>query len=104
MGHHKHMEHAGGTAGGSKATQHGSVNNSVDADLQAHPPAKAADGNWDRACIMSYTSVETGPDTAVFYGKCILKLRDWKVEGTGGAATANSGDKLTNPAPGVQGP
>ena len=76
----------------------------MDADLQAHPPAKAADGNWDRACIMSYTSVETGPDTAVFYGKCILKLRDWKVEGTGGAATANSGDKLTNPAPGVQGP
>jgi hypothetical protein len=104
VGHHKHMEHAGGTAGGSKATQHDSVNNSVDADLQAHPPGKAADGNWDRACIMSYTSVETGPDTAVFCGKCILKLRGWKVEGTGGAATANSGDKLTNPAPGVQGP
>jgi hypothetical protein len=104
VGHHKHMEHAGGTAGGSKATQHDSVNNSVDAALQANPPTLPADGNWDRACVMSYTSVETGPDTAMFCGKCLLKLRGWKIEGSGSAATANSGDKLTNPGSGVQGP
>ena len=93
VGHHKHMEHAGATAQGSKPAQHDSANNTVDAKLLAHPP-QAGDGNWDRTCIMSYTSAEsvTRLDAGYFCGKCILKLRGWKVEG------------LSNPGAGVQGP
>ncbi len=99
VGHHKHLEHAAG-APQAKASQHDHVANSVDAPADA-PPASAC---WDRACIMSYDSVETGPDAAFFCGKCILKLRGWKIEGSGGAAGPNSGDKISNPAGGVAGP
>jgi len=36
---------------------------------------------WDRDCIMSYVNTDAGDDRGYFCGKCLLKLRGWKVEG-----------------------
>jgi hypothetical protein len=103
VGHHKHLEHCAGAPGAS-LTQHDTAANTKDPAL--NPPNKipAVEAKWDRDCVMSYVNSESGDDAAYFCGKCILKLRGWKVEGSGGAAGPNSGDQLTNPAPDVSGP
>jgi hypothetical protein len=102
VGHHKHLEHAGDVI--VKPVQHDHTHNSADAGLNAPNHVDADAACWDRTCIMSYANTESGPDAAYFCGKCILKLRGWKIEGGGAAAGPNSGDKLSNPAAGVAGP
>jgi hypothetical protein len=94
VGHTKQLEHAGKAPGG-KTTQHDSTRNAVDPDWQSNPPQKAGDGQWDYTCLMSYTYNLLSGDlnSGYFCGKCILKLRGWKVE---------SG--LPSPAPGLADP
>ena len=61
-----------------KPAQHDRAANTVDATVQAATDVNAQ--KWDRACIMSYVSTETGADMAYFCGKCVLKMRGWIVE------------------------
>lgn len=88
MGHHRHLEHAQANpsatdplklAPGAKNQQHDSQPN----PSIAGKPVR--DSGWDCMCIMSYNH---GPGLT-FCGKCIMKMRGWKVEG------------LPNPAGGV---
>ncbi|MBS1855727.1 MAG: peptidoglycan-binding protein [Acidobacteria bacterium] len=102
VGHHKHLEHAGDVI--VKATQHDHTRNTVDAGLNPPNSVPTDAARWDRTCIMSYANTESGADAAYFCGKCILKLRGWKIEGSGAAAGPNSGDKISDPAAGVTGP
>lgn len=76
IGHHKHLEHAA-SGPGAKADQHDS---SANANVTNPPEATALKRNWDRCCIMSYTSDDGANDRLYFCGRCILKLRGWKVE------------------------
>jgi hypothetical protein len=102
VGHHKHLEHAGDVI--VTPAQHDHTSNTVDAALNPPNVVPADAAKWDRVCIMSYVNTEAGTDAAYFCGKCILKLRGWKIEGGGAAAGANAGDKLTDPAAGQTGP
>lgn len=77
VGHHKNLEHAGDVI--TNPAQHDRAANTVDAAVAADPDVNSQ--KWDRDCIMSYVNTETGPDQAYFCGKCLLKLRGWKVEG-----------------------
>jgi hypothetical protein len=82
IGHHKHIEHAA-SAPGAQAAQH-------DTAANAEPSIAgfaAADRQWDRDCIMSYTSLDAA-DPLYFCGKCILKHRGWKVEGIANPGSA----------------
>jgi len=80
IGHHKHLSHAGDViAHAASPSQHDRAANTVSAAVQA-----AGDVNtqkWDRDCIMSYVNTDAGDDRGYFCGKCLLKLRGWKVEG-----------------------
>jgi hypothetical protein len=76
VAHHKHFEHGGDVI--QVPAQHDRAANTVDATVQADPDVDSQ--KWDRACVMSYKSVETGLDRAYFCGKCILKMRGWKIE------------------------
>lgn len=80
MGHHRHLEHAQAypsqrnpltTAPGAKNQQHDSEPNP---GIIGRP---ARDSGWDSKCLMSYNS---GPGLT-FCGKCVMKMRGWKVEG-----------------------
>ena len=79
VGHHKNLSHAGDVIDPANVPQHDQAANSVDAAVAAD--ANAASQMWDRDCIMSYVNTEVGADRAYFCGKCLLKLRGWKVEG-----------------------
>lgn len=62
--------------------QHDRATNTVDAAVTTDPDADSQ--KWDRACIMGYVCQDddnTKPDAGYFCGKCLLKLRGWKVEG-----------------------
>jgi hypothetical protein len=100
VGHHKHLEHAGDVI--VVPAQHDHTSNTVEPALNLPPPnnTPANSAKWDRTCIMSYVNTESGPDKAYFCGKCILKLRGWKIEGSGAAA----GDIIGDPASGLTGP
>jgi hypothetical protein len=76
IGHHKHLEHAA-SGPGAKVAQHDSAAN---ANVTNPPETVALKRNWDRCCIMSYTSDDGANDRLYFCGRCILKLRGWKVE------------------------
>ena len=86
MGHHKHLEHAQANPGdsdvapGAKNAQHDAQLNNAYHAIAGMTPDDPANPNkdtcWDRHCIMSYAH---GP--AYFCGKCILKIRGWRVEG-----------------------
>jgi hypothetical protein len=76
IGHHKHLEHAA-SGPGAKADQHDSEANP---NVTDPPETVALKRNWDRCCIMSYTSDDSANDRLYFCGRCILKLRGWKVE------------------------
>jgi hypothetical protein len=90
VGHHKHLTHAGDVIDGGDITQHDQATNSVDATVANDVDPKSR--KWDRDCVMSYVNTEVGDDRAYFCGKCILKLRGWKVQG------------LADPAGNVSGP
>jgi hypothetical protein len=80
IGHHKHMEHAADVI--SVPAQHDQATNSVDNAVTTDPKPKKR--KWDRACIMGYVCQDddpTKPDAGYFCGKCLLKLRGWKVQG-----------------------
>lgn len=77
IGHHKHLEHAA-SGPGAKVDQHDS---SANANVTNPPETVALKKNWDRCCIMSYTHDDGANDRLYFCGRCILKLRGWKVEG-----------------------
>jgi hypothetical protein len=77
IGHHKHLEHAGDVI--ENPAQHDRATNRVDRAVRRDPDVNSQ--KWDRDCIMSYVNTEAGPDQAYFCGKCLLKLRGWKVEG-----------------------
>ncbi|HEY3738725.1 MAG TPA: peptidoglycan-binding domain-containing protein, partial [Bryobacteraceae bacterium] len=87
IGHHKHLTHAGDVITGPTIVQHDQSTNPAIVDARGAKYKK-----WDRDCIMSYINTEAGPDAAYFCGKCILRLRGWKVEG------------LADPASNVGGP
>jgi hypothetical protein len=89
IGHHKSLEHAGDVINAAMTSQHDYQPNTVDAVVQADARPKAR--KWDRDCIMSYVNTEAGPDAAYFCGKCLLKLRGWKVEGLANPPSAQSG-------------
>ena len=80
IGHHKHMEHAADVI--QVPAQHDQAINSVDNAVTTDPQPKRR--TWDRACIMGYVCQDddnTKPDAGYFCGKCLLKLRGWKVQG-----------------------
>jgi len=91
VGHHKHLEHSAGAPGAS-LTQHDTAHNKSDPALNPPNKVPAVEAAWDRDCVMSYVNSESGDDAAYFCGKCVLKIRGWKIEG------------LANPAPDVSGP
>lgn len=70
IGHNRHMEHSA-SAPGAKNAQHDNAANA--ALITAKDPKDRA---WDSCCTMSYSDEKT-----FFCGKCILKIRGWKVEG-----------------------
>ncbi|HTE43627.1 MAG TPA: hypothetical protein VK636_00175, partial [Gemmatimonadaceae bacterium] len=83
IGHHKHLEHAGDVI--STPAQH---DRAANAGTLGATPRGANHHEWDRDCIMSYINSETAfrltatdDDRGYFCGKCLLKLRGWKVEG-----------------------
>jgi hypothetical protein len=84
IGHHKHLTHAADVIAVSDIPQHDQAANTVDGTVSSDARPKAR--QWDRDCIMSYVNTETGNDGAYFCGKCLLKLRGWKVEGLGDPA------------------
>ena len=90
IGHHKHLSHAGDVITVATIPQHDQALNTVDGTVAGDTRPKAR--QWDRDCIMSYINEETGDDRAYFCGKCLLRLRGWKVEG------------LVDPAGNVSGP
>jgi hypothetical protein len=74
------MEHAADVI--QVPAQHDRATNSVDNAVTTDPDADSQ--KWDRACIMGYICQDddnTKPDAGYFCGKCLLKLRGWKVEG-----------------------
>jgi hypothetical protein len=79
VGHHKNLEHAGDVITVPNVPQHDQAANTADLAVAADPDTQSR--MWDRDCIMSYVNTETGVDRAYFCGKCLLKLRGWKVEG-----------------------
>ena len=85
VGHHKHLEHAGDKIGhATNAAQHDRASNSVDPNVAADPDPNSQ--KWDRDCLMSYVNTDAidasgVDDRGYFCGKCLLKLRGWKVEG-----------------------
>jgi hypothetical protein len=87
VAHHKHFEHAGDVI--QVPAQHDRAANTVDATVQAVTDENSK--KWDRACIMSYVSTESGLDKAYFCGKCVLKMRGWKVEGIADPAGGEAG-------------
>jgi hypothetical protein len=91
VGHHKHMEHGADVI--QVPAQHDRATNLVDNAVTNDPDADSQ--KWDRTCIMGYICQDddnTKPDAGYFCGKCLLKLRGWKVEG------------LADPAGNVAGP
>lgn len=94
VGHHRHFEHAA-NGPGFKVALHDSEDNTATptasfetlwwSDASHKPSAstaiqhREAAENWDRRCIMSYTS----DGDQYFCGKCALRNRGWKVEGLG---------------------
>ncbi len=85
MGHHKHLEHAGDKIGhATNAAQHDRAPNTVDPNVAADLDPNSQ--KWDRDCLMSYVNTDAidasgVDDRGYFCGKCLLKLRGWKVEG-----------------------
>jgi hypothetical protein len=90
VGHHRHLEHSA-SAPGARASTHDAQANTH----EAWPAAIAAadDKQWDRDCIMSYTSA-SATDVLCLCGKCLLVQRGWKVEALGGP-----GSDKAEPAP-----
>ena len=90
IGHHKHLEH--GPGGGGYIVAH------HDSQANPNPPVSTAPNpinrNWDRVCIMGYTRTGLNladPDRGYFCGRCILKLRGWKVQGLALPASGSGG-------------
>ena len=90
IGHHKHLEH--GPGGGGYILAH------HDSQANPNPPVSTATNpinrNWDRVCIMGYTRTGLNladPDRGYFCGRCILKLRGWKVQGLALPASGSGG-------------
>ena len=84
VAHHKILEHAGDV-----------IIHPVQHDQAANAAVSGATDPlgrlWDRDCIMSYINTETGDDRAYFCGKCLLKLRGWKIEGLADPAGGETG-------------
>ncbi len=81
VGHHRHLEHAASAPLGGRAAFRTKLHDAEENTHAAWPAGTGAlDKGWDRCCIMSYTS-ET--ERLYFCGKCILRMRGWKVEGLG---------------------
>ena len=83
IGHNKYLEHAqawpgnAGSPGGFNNDQHDSVLN-PEPSLATEP---GKDRCWDRCCIMSYGHDDINErQPQYFCGKCILKIRGWKIE------------------------
>jgi hypothetical protein len=80
IGHHKHLEHAADVI--ANVAQHDRATNTVDNAVTTAANVKSR--KWDRACIMGYVCQDddnTKPDAGYFCGKCLLKLRGWKIQG-----------------------
>ena len=99
-GHHKHLIHtAGGYINAEATAQHDSTSNTVGPQNPGgHHAASAWDNNWDRRCMMSYfrnpdnnNNVGGYDQNRYFCGKCILKLRGWKVESLPAVASGEHG-------------
>jgi DNA-directed RNA polymerase subunit RPC12/RpoP len=94
IAHHKHLEHAPG-AGIYNLAQH-------DSAVSTSPPLNgfvAPNNGWDRVCMMGYTRKGANAndlDRGYFCGKCILKLRGWKIE-TGGVNANVPAGNVTGP-------
>jgi hypothetical protein len=87
VAHHKHLEHAGDVI--AVPAQHDTRLNTVSATVKGDTDVNSR--NWDRVCIMSYVNTDAGDDAGYFCGKCLLKLRGWKVEGLPNPASGDSG-------------
>jgi len=78
VGHHRHLEHAASAPIGSRTAERRRLH---DTEANSHETWAAGvaplDRQWDRCCIMSYTS---SSEHLYFCGKCILRNRGWKVE------------------------
>jgi hypothetical protein len=79
-GHNRYLQHSS-NAPGAQAAQHDSAPNAAQAGA-----AEATGKNWDRACLMSYSSHYTDFDmeadlTCMCY-RCVLKNRGWKLGST----------------------
>jgi len=87
MGHHRHLEHAQGSAsekapaGANKAQHDSAMNPNLSSAKFDHQKC------WDRFCVMSYDDSQP----QAFCGKCLLRNRGWAVEGI-----TNPDGKLTD--------
>jgi len=81
VGHHRHAEHAA-SAPGARPDSHDSSANTT-RNWVTLGVADADKQQWDRNCVMSYSSSEYPGGTDHFCGRCILKNRGWKVTGLG---------------------
>ena len=79
MGHHRHLEHAQSNPRSATDTAPGAQNDQHDSQPNTFGFGAGAAGKeecWDHRCIMSYNH----RDPRYFCGKCVLKLRGWRVE------------------------
>lgn len=87
VGHHRHFEHAASAPGANQALAlHDSGPNSHVANWADYGESDPSDMNWDRACVMSYSS-----DAQYWCGKCILRNRGWRVVGLAAPASHERG-------------
>ncbi len=81
VGHHRQLEHAASAPVGGRAPARVKLHDTEENTHEAWNAGVAAlDKQWDRCCIMSYTS---DAERLYFCGKCILRNRGWKVEDLG---------------------
>lgn len=101
VGHHRHLIHAASApgsqqsptgGGGPQLELHDHESNTTQnwGTLQVtagnDKGTKATERDWDRNCIMSYSSVYYGPTVRgrdTFCGKCLIRQRGWKVQTLG---------------------
>jgi hypothetical protein len=86
VGHHRHLEHAASAPLDGRAPFRQKLHDAEQNTHEAWPAGTSPlDQDWDRCCIMSYTS---STEKLYFCGKCVLRMRGWKVEDLGHPGTA----------------
>jgi hypothetical protein len=91
LAHNRYMEHAA-NAGGANDAQHDHQNNTHFNFVGINETVATVQG-WDRACLMTYVThlatYDPVRDRRIMCGKCLLKVRGWKLGGLTDAASGS---------------